>query len=788
MSHDLEWLWFNIRLDVAAYKNVCDSLTHPDIELPEDEKYEKFTKVLSKYIDLYGIYSLQVQTLMKMIVEVELPAWEVRKAYKNSPGLAPAFNSSLVARPDASFEQCFAITSFMSQAWQFSDSSQYREKHPNTYKLICLMQKHFRKYMSSLRPRVYVLTNGSSTCMQDHYNICDINGIVYMTDEEEQAIKTRWNKIISFFKILNFDKDLLFVTAGSRDYYGTINVAPDDSGKTRISYCIDSVVQVISKAVSKCLDYVARKFPSNCTMDQMRIIRNILQKKWNKEAYIMSLDMSKYSDTAQFSNLGKLMLLMGIPEEVVVQLRDLYTLPMLDVVKGVITPRTEASYQGQYGDFSLITLLNIFTQTCIYDYLGEEYILEEKDRDECNGGAVGDDTIMVFFREHPDLFRVVQCFYNQLGVAINRTKTHTLFLGVGTADFIKRFITSDGLVPYLRLDPFTRPSQNEWVEEVLRFQRSNLLSESNFREICNILLPEEYAEFCCSLHPLNGGVIDRPITEDDLRMFVFRDSQLSYMYSLRNEDELRKWTRMMHERGIKLCDTALIGFAPHHEEFFETSEIDDDDDCYWTQDNAHELEQSVEDAMLGTFTHGYEKASISGLSRVIGLTYAQLKEYAPQIREYIDDYNHSEIYRYMQSQTKRRKRLDVYDRMMSADLSQIDDFDSSFRSPRTTDYSSAGRAHNISLAKQCLQIIERNCHRHGWHIAWDTCWQTDREYMYRFGEERRLYSLKRVTDRSRDLLTLEEFDQIVRPFMHEDCDIESMYGNFIRFLPGLERW
>lgn len=782
----IEELWRQMRFFIREYKEICDSLTHEDVEIVnENSNHIYFRRVLREFISDFGLMSWQVQSLMKMAVEVELSSKKVREDYKKSKQpYAPAFLPELIAAPDLGSEMGKRVASFFRDARTYRiEDKQWQKRHPNAYRLIKTCRKHFKKYMEKeLKPRMYVLTNGSSTRLQDHVNITDINGIVYMTEEEESAVENRWNKIIEFFKMMNFDEDIEYCVISSFRYYGTINVAPDDSGKTRISYCIDPVVQVISKAVAKCLDYVSRKLPSNCTKDQMRIIRKIVKERWNENCYILSLDMSKYSDTLQFTHIANFLLHMGMPADVVEQLSDLYSLPMYDTVKEVVTPCTSASYQGQYGDFSMITLLNISTQCDIYDYYGEYYELEKEE--DVNAGAVGDDTIMVFLREHRDLFEVAQQFYAHLGVKINKTKTHTLFKGSGTADFIKRFVTKDGLIPYLRFAPFFTLDMNSWIEELLRFGRNNLDSDL-FTSLCHALLPEKEAEFTVHLSWLNGGINDRELDESDIKLFCYRDERLSFKYSLKHEDDMRRWISIMHSRGIQLVNTALIGFCPHYEEVFGSEEEwgDDYEEHFWTQENASNMERATEDGILHNYSHGYERASLSNLQDLIGLTKLKAKKYRPDLAKYLEDYNRDEVYRFIEGQDKRVRRISVYTEMMEFDPAQFVLPEQTVRTKRIVDYSELGRAHNTALGLQAIDLFCNHCSSHGWVLCSDICYETERSYLLRNGQERRMYSLSKPNSRSRVPLSFSEFYEVIAEFCRDEDHAREMHSLFLENLP-----
>lgn len=69
----IQELWLQIRLHIKDYKETCDSLTHSEIEIvQENSNHIYFRRVLTEFSKVFGLMSLQVQSLMKMAVEVEL--------------------------------------------------------------------------------------------------------------------------------------------------------------------------------------------------------------------------------------------------------------------------------------------------------------------------------------------------------------------------------------------------------------------------------------------------------------------------------------------------------------------------------------------------------------------------------------------------------------------------------------------------------------------------------------------------------------------------------------------
>lgn len=795
LIEQIEWIDNIMRGHIDEMKEVNDLITHNVPILRRNQWHNSYEERLQMFVKAFGLESIQTQSVMKMVVDMEWNSKEIRRRQSLIREFPAAYQSALIAHVNVEgdtpeeTELRKRAFNFIMESWKWDGlTEEQKKRHPNLERMINLIRKYYRKYMRRLKPRIYLLTNGSGTRLRDGYNIYDINGIIYATEEEYEKLDNGWDKIISHFKMVNFDEDHEFISDGSRTYYGRINFAPDDSGKTRISYSIDPIVQVISKAVAECLDYVSRKIGNNCTKDQMRVLRNIIKLGLHKTGYIVSTDMSKYSDTLQIRYLLALLQIMGIPEEVCRQLEDLYTLPMYDSIRKKTTPRTTASYQGQYGDFSMITLANIWIQCCIFDFFGEYYDLSKSS---CTSGAVGDDTIMSFYKEHKYLFQITQLMYNSVGVNINRTKTHMLFRGEGSADFIKRILNSDGLVPYVRLVCFHDPLPGRWIEEGLRVCRDNLCTtEPEIRNLLSLFLNTEQIEFICSLHKLNGGVIDRPITESDLKIFCYRDERLGHRYSNRRADDMRHWIDKMHDNGILLQHTSLFGFYEDWEEYYEL------DDSEWGEDfdedvqscvnypSEDELEKIVIDRMLHCYSHGYKKPKLDYIARAIGLTYLDLKQKFPELYEYIEDYNLSEVYRYFES--RQVVDLDIYEELISLDLDSLVVPDTIYRPSYIFDYSPR-KAHDLSVGKHAKDILIRELvTKYGWRVEEEYVWYTDKSYLISpSGAEYRLYNLRRVMPSSRPLIPFDLFCACLGSRLKDKSHASESYSLFIHSLPGL---
>lgn len=769
-AHDYQSLDLRMHLNITDYKKVVDAFTH-GTPFPEGEDAEYFKEVLQKYIDIYGMMSFMVNSLFKMAVDVELPRSVIVREYCKTSGAA-AFNKSLIAKLPLNAE-ANACKSNMQRVLQYADLEDIRKSNPNCYRMMTLMRKYYRRYMSNLTPKIYTLVNDSGTRIEDYTNITDINGIAYCSEEDVKLLKDKLSNTLRVYKILNLEME--YIDYERNGVWGSINVAPDDSGKTRISYSIDPIIQVVSKAVSKSLEYVAKKLACNCTYDQMRVIRSILRHRWNENALIVSTDMSKYSDTLQFGNIHALLVNMGVDSEVAREIWWLYNLDMYDSARKVRMPGTSASYQGQYGDFAMITLMNLYTQAAIYDMLGETMYLGE-DEKEITNGAVGDDTIMVFFKSK-DVLDIVTYHYNYLGVNINPTKTHILDHGEGFCDFIKRMITREGLVPYIRLRVAMKGTRDEKIEELLRLWRDNLLSFRDWRTMVELLCPEDSSKIL-RLHVLNGGVYAGPIEESDVKLFCLKNERIALKYKKRTEDNLRKWISLLHSNGYRLMDTALLGWADHYQGFFDEFEDEDLSEYYTSEE---EIESEIEENLLKTYRYGYEEYELSNLQNLIGLTMDEVKEIFPEAYSYWKSYCESESYRSMMYNGKKVRKVDVYSFMFDSDLS-FDVPETVLRSPLTIDHSELSAAQNISLMKHQLMILERygTC-------SLEKCWYTY-HYIYTYkGVRYRLYKLERITSRSLPLLPFEKYTEIMGDRIGKDkISQKEHYANFISGLSWLD--
>jgi hypothetical protein len=771
-------LWEKFHLFPKQCKVAIDEVAHTNLEPSLDPVTIKCKEVLKNLSETFGVFSPVYQSIVKMIIDCELDPKDIKKEVKERNVLPAAFVPSIVAHP--SFEM-WPVVSFVDNIFdkEYESDPIYFDKYTNVLRLKSYIQKKSERFFKrrSCKRRLIKLSNGSSTRIEDEVNVQDLNGSIYIAEEEIQLIQ-RCQCLLDWLHIDNFkDEFKLLETIQVQNTFGSVNYAPDDSGKTRVSFLIDSCIQVVSKAFHEYLDYLVKDLSCNGTYRQQAVIRNMIVKGRNRrEGVILSTDMSKYSDTMQRSYMIQTLEWIGIPPEVTGCLNELYSLPLWDSVLKRTTGRTTASYQGQYGDFPWITLMNIFNQLACYDFVnytyGTKYYIDLRlkkignkliSRNDMNC-AVGDDTIMAFpgwKHRAEDLFEIVQAVFNRVGVNINLSKTHWIRDGEGCCDFVKRFITKEGLIPYLRLQSAVSVNLDERCEEMLRFYRDNMVSKEEWDSIVDCFVPPDYAEPLKRLHILNGGIVDSIITPEDIRLFYYKNTVYSRSQALRNKDEIRKWIDMVHRcYDIKLIDTHLISFLVQEispisvkeeeeeeevvlwdceeEEIDWTREVRDvssdlDSKLRWNFSSWEEVKSSFTEEeliqqILNTNTKGYEYPDFENISRLVGETLESALDKYPDFCSFFTDYQQNEIYRYLYSNSKRN--IDVYTRMFKEDYSWLIERNDIYRYPLDR------------LSKNCggqlLQVIEKRAIKE--HIT-ELCtyWGKDYRYLVWKGKRYRLY-------------------------------------------------
>lgn len=459
---------------------------------------------LYEYAGKYGVQSLVFGTYCKVVAVVEQKAWHVKEM--TSKSIPPAFDSTLVAksRGDYSMRQLVNMAT-------------------NTIGICKVRLGEWRR--GHREDEIVLLMNGSSMGYQvGSVDVTDImaNICTYPSYHE-------YPKLREYLHLINDrgEKDPFVYLEHEKvyaDYAFHHDSIPDKDGKTREVYQGNSDVQVISKRLHEMFSYIAEGIPGNYTFSHKSWIRNIIKQGWNKSKDILTTDMSKYSDTLARAFIMLILEAIGIHEEVVKEIDHLYSREVLDRDTGKRYSGSLATYQGQYGDFPMITIANLVLQECVYK------LLSQPQKPGYNA-AVGDDTGFTFDNQDLDqALAVIKEVYATVGVNINDLKTGRLQHGIGYGDFVKLTFDGEGIRPFLEY----RSYRNNNVDQVIRdiFDNTSLTNEEK-SEYLRDIFGREISSYLMGLHKINGGLrVDR-ITISDVVQLI--DNTYSLMSDIKED-------------------------------------------------------------------------------------------------------------------------------------------------------------------------------------------------------------------------------------------------------------
>lgn len=774
------------------YKSYFDAKLHGteirfDNEEVDDVDKQAF-ELLEDICETYGVNNIVFETIRKSLVDIEYTKDFIVKEYKEANGVPPAFNKLLVANPIITDKNEWLARSIQEAItkWMGGDNSDSdRYNHFNLRRFVKYASRVYKREYRKMKWRIITLNNGSSTRIEDIINIMDILGILYLPSDINID---DYEQLCTYLHVANYRHELglEYIEYESGGVGGRHEVNPDDQGKSRELYSMDPWVQVISKAFHSLLSSVAKKLPGNGTFDQHRWIRTCLEEGWNHNSYILSTDMSKYSDTLKFSFILSVLNDIGVDPKYNDVLEKLYHQPVVDEYLHTIWSGSEASYQGQYGDFPMITICNLYLQCMCYDSVNVEMYWPNRaerrngDYSKMWNGAVGDDTIMRLPEKIDSFYDNVVFIYGMAGVNINRSKTHVLNKGHGFVDYLKRVITSKGLVPYFRFNAFEEDNFTEIVIELYRAYRDGMyLNPVKWRKLVRGIFSgdeSDKAEWIIDLNRINGGVNERKITLKDLKLFRHKINLLKDEYTLNKEDEIRKFLEIfkvsLEEDGLSLKDTALLGYWESSQQYVEDTlnslEDNSDEEGMFDSPKAtmfpDDIDSQIEQSLLNQLVIGWDCGEVHNLERMIGMTYSEVmscKETA-DIAKFLEDFDNMEAYRYMTLNEKRFKKHTVYEDLYNVDVKKLKFVDYlclPVNSESGTDYSSRVIRSRVQLLRNII-ARDPNC-----RIESERVFYVDRDYgVYNEGstyEVFRLYSLCRPTDRSRKLISYSTFARIL---------------------------
>lgn len=527
IMNDLELVEDSAYRDPDLFRNVRHDIQSQQNLLGNDH-------ILYSMRDKYGLGSITLGTMMKEVSIVELKKSTVDSMSSSIP---PAFDYSLRAT--------------VKNAMSYHDIIRLAPKTISLCKV--RLQRWIDKHKET---SIVLLTNGSSMGYQSgSIPVTDImaNICAYPSDKS-------YPYIANYFGILNSKSDndnfvYLQINDRFQDYCFIHHNIPDKDGKKREVYQGNSSTQVLSKRIHEALSYVAKYIPGNYTFNQRAWVNNIISKGWNKDKNILTTDMSKYSDTLDRSFVMSILRKIGIPGSVLKEMDDLYSRPVYDKVTGNIYNGTLATYQGQYGDFPMITIANLVLQEACYNLIGQQM------RDGYNA-AVGDDTGMVFDTDInlDKALTIVKQVYGSVGVNINELKTGKLIQGNGYGDFVKLTFDRNGIRPFLEYKAYRQQNEDQVIRDIYD---NGSISMSDKHQYFTLIFGRDMADYLMNIHKINGGLRTGLITIKDVTMLANNTiSLLSDIRDKKDTNELYRFLKqsqsILNDSGYNLKDTCLI--------------------------------------------------------------------------------------------------------------------------------------------------------------------------------------------------------------------------------------
>lgn len=399
-----------------------------------------------------------------------------------------------------------------------------------------------------------MLSNNTSMDDIDGLDMNDIIQQIYGNDEW-------YNMVLPILKFFDKDNEYEYINYNPKHEI-TSSFIPDKGLKVRIIYRICGYLSVALKYVHNDLDRIARNIEGNYTYDQMGWLIGLVNNNYHKDHLIVTTDMSKYSDTLPWEIIVEI-LKWRYPQDVVESITKCYQSTMYDKRHDQYYNDLKSSLQGLFGDFPLITVVNLCMQDFIYHKLGLNHATYVEPY---RNAAVGDDAGMVFFNYHnidKCLNTIYDC-YNAIGVNINMDKTHVMDKGIGFVDFVKLKLTCNnigfsfsgrGLIDYgmgISYDVFIRDICN-YVNNLSRFD--DPIKKTYYLDTLNYLKESEY-NWLFKVSIINGGLNQDYITEDDISIFIYR------LYNVHNGEikqysDVTKFDMLNKLRDIKQISSKI---------------------------------------------------------------------------------------------------------------------------------------------------------------------------------------------------------------------------------------
>lgn len=526
-----------------------DYMHHVGKDKLKGKEYSKCYDAIEEISEYYGRRSWTFNTIVRSISQVKKTKEQVTREVLNKNSKPPAFDKYMRA------------TRTKQRDSMRKELEEWVTKCNDSF--LWDMKSKFQKVIKDLEEsskEIVRLTNGTTTAIE--WNGVNINDILSIAFAPKCIMDSKISKLGTYLKVANRyseDDDFVYIELSSSNLYeecgGEHIEIPDKDAKIREIYRMYPWVQVISKKLHKLLDRVARTLEGNYTYKHRNWIKNLVKENWNNTKYIIGADMTKYSDTLDRSFIVHILRAMGFKNKMCELIDYMYGMSIYDPTKVEILEGSDATFQGQYGDFPMITIANLVIQRFIYYKVGQRCL-------EGYNAAVGDDTGMVFDRYDPSIMDTMVEAYGCVGVNINRDKTGELIMGKGSIDFVKLEVDCMGIMEFLNLRSFNEQNTDSLVRDVLELMT---VSDEKRWSIAEALFGVGTGKRLADLSIINGGINDRPITERDLALYLSRSEKIKQLQTYTIDDTelaLNKmqqylWEEMDEHYHYYLCDTPL---------------------------------------------------------------------------------------------------------------------------------------------------------------------------------------------------------------------------------------
>lgn len=560
--------------------------------------YIKCYETIEELCDRYGRRSYTFNTLVRAISQVKKTKEQVTEEVKKRNKRPPAFDTYIRATDTLNRRS-------------LRQELEHWLSHSNDEFLMDLRSKMQKvlKELDEESMEIVKLTNGTTTTIE--WEGVNVNDILSIAFAPKCVMDTEVSRLGLRLKVSNRyseDDGFIYIPLGDSDIYnecgGDHIEIPDKDAKIREIYRMYPWIQVVSKKLHRILDKVARTLEGNYTYKHRDWIKNLVTKGWNRDKYIIGADMTKYSDTLDRSFIVTVLRNIGFKEQWCALIDAVYGKSIFDPTKAEILRDSLATFQGQYGDFPMITIANLVLQRFIY----------YKSNQLCKEGynaAVGDDTGIIFDIYDPSIMDTMIEVYGCVGVNINRDKTGELIMGRGRIDFVKLEVDCIGVIEFLNLRSFNEQNTDSLVRDVLDLMT---IDDEKRWIITECMFGPGTGKRLSDLSIINGGINDRPIEERDLILYISRAEKLQRLktysiddteYALEKMSDFLK-TRMDEYYSYNLCDTPLRGYLTSQ----DISECEQDPD---------KMDERIKLVILNMQKLGLNEGTIKNFKRWLGV-------------------------------------------------------------------------------------------------------------------------------------------------------------------------